>query len=177
MLHHVRHLKDRCTDFLEYLPQNGEVAELGVHKGDFAEFILRVNKPRILHLVDIWPLHRMLRNGDEYITGALALSYVHERFAVEIEEGRVVIHHCDILNAKLSGLDWVYLDAFHRYYQTSKQLQACERFVKEDGYICGHDYDWSDDDFGVRRAVDEFDWVLDAVTSESICKSFILARV
>ena len=45
----------QVRDFLlKLLPQNSIGAEIGVHKGDFSEEILRDVRPNELHLIDPW---------------------------------------------------------------------------------------------------------------------------
>jgi|TARA_B100001964_G_C14052503_1_gene517673 hypothetical protein len=41
------------VNMLELLP-NGNVGEIGVAKGDFAELIIKHNNPKKLFLVDVW---------------------------------------------------------------------------------------------------------------------------
>lgn len=57
------------------------------------------------------------------------------------------------------SVDFVYIDANHSYTYVRDDIQTWLPKVKKGGIIGGHDYDWSDAEFGdelaVKRAVDE----------------------
>src|ERR1700722_8165156 len=44
----------RREDFLRRLPSRAVAAEIGVFRGEFTESILKINRPRELHLIDGW---------------------------------------------------------------------------------------------------------------------------
>jgi len=50
----------------------------------------------------------------------------------------------------------VYIDTVHSYEQTKKELEQWTPKLKKEGAICGHDYNLSWYNYGVRRAVDEW---------------------
>ena len=91
-------------DFLfDTLPKGGTVIEVGVFDGDFSERILAINEPAVLYLVDPWftrddgslydgPTQDL--GSKEKATAALEEQYqqVAQRFANEIQSGRVVMH-------------------------------------------------------------------------------------
>jgi len=58
------------------------------------------------------------------------------------------------------SLDWVYIDADHRYENAKADIETWFPKVRKGGIVSGHDYikDYSVSgiDFGVWRAVDEF---------------------
>lgn len=120
---------------LEKLPCNAIVAELGVDEGNFSELIQKINKPKILHLVDVWNSRRYDTNKFEY---------VGNRFASEINEGKIIIHR------KLSTIavddfpdgyfDWIYIDTDHTYKTTKEELETYASKIKDGGFIAGHDY-------------------------------------
>ena len=77
------------TKLLELLPKNGVVAELDVATGCFSSDILDYNKPKQLHLIDIW-------GSDRYNEGLL--DNIKKMFSQEImsEEARIhrkLSHH------------------------------------------------------------------------------------
>jgi hypothetical protein len=188
MLHHDELIRPpHRDDLLLLLPENAVVAEFGVHRGDFAQFIWDVTRPTKLFLVDPWPPDTDLRNGDDVATGTECFDCVRARFAREIERGDVVLirdksgdsapHFANIL------LDWIYLDTTHRHPSTLRELRVLSNLIKPDGLICGHDIDFvshADGTMGVNVSVEQFisetEWKMTHLTCEPICKSFALMR-
>jgi hypothetical protein len=156
-----RHLDD-CrvlpsrSHLLELLPRDGVVAEVGVADGTFSADILTRNRPKALHLMDLWA--SSFSGSDDH-----AFQAIQKRFAAEIEQGRVRVHRqCSwdaIDRLPAASLDWIYIDAGHDYDDVVKDLAAAKRAIKPDGIIAGHDYiKWSSPNgrFGVVEAVNEF---------------------
>jgi hypothetical protein len=166
-LKNCRVLSKREIELLESLPKNGIIAEVGVYLGDFSECILRVNKPKKLYLLDLWP-------------GELTGYYekVCKRFDKEIKAGIVEIIRGDSREVLKSFpdqyFDWVYLDTLHNYEMPSAELEIVQHKVKERGIIAGHDYIKWDYvamvKYGVIEAVNEFcvknDWEFVYLTLE-----------
>lgn len=128
-----RVLPDR-TELLRRLPANGVVAEVGAAFGDYTSEIMAINRPRILHLVDVW-------SSDRYREG---LERIRTRFREELEDGRLVIN-TGLSTERLPDFpdgtfDWVYIDTNHGYPVTWQELLICDAKVKQDGYIAGHDF-------------------------------------
>jgi SAM-dependent methyltransferase len=155
---------------LAILPRGAVCAEVGTWRGDFAERILRVSAPRVLHLVDPWQhrgegTYERALFGGEAGDGQRALDAVYEgvlrRFAEQIDSGQVQVHRQPSAAAAASfpegSLDWVYIDGDHTYDAVKSDLEAYFRAVRPGGYLAGDDYGdpgwWQD---GVTRAVDEF---------------------
>jgi len=140
---------------LDYLPENGVVAELGVDTGIFSESILRICKPKKLHLVDVWATQ-------EYSQTKRIL--VEEKFKEEIESGIVEINlglSVDVgARFKNDYFDWIYVDTNHSYQTTINELETWRPKVKEGGIIAGHDFIVGYWDgmirYGVIEAVYEF---------------------
>jgi len=126
---------------LDLLPKHAVAAEVGVARGGFSQQILARCEPQRLHLIDAWA-----SSGGEY--GPADYQHVTEKFQAHTDSGQVVIHRgwsWDML-AQLpdASLDWVYLDAGHRYDMVSRDLRATRPKMKPVGLICGHDYvKWS----------------------------------
>ncbi len=169
---HIRNLRvvlDRKA-FLHALPKGGIVAEAGVDKGDFSAMILEITRPHRLHLIDIWSSAR-------YHQGLQGV--VRERFAKELDEGRVRIDlglSTDVLATFPDHhFDWIYIDTDHGYKVTAAELAIARRKVKEGGIIAGHDFSTCNYDGGVRygvvEAVHEFcvehHWELILLTHET----------
>lgn len=119
---------------LEALPKGGVVAEVGVAFGDFTKQILMRNKPKKLHLVDMW-------EGERYQAG---LPRVLDRFAAEIASGMINVHR-GYSTERLADFsdgyfDWIYIDTDHTYATTRDELLLAARKVKPTGHIAGHDF-------------------------------------
>ncbi len=146
-------------------PRGGIGAEIGVWKGDFSAYLLRIARPARLHLIDPWHFET---DPDDERVGRRAQSQqnmdamhdqVHRRFAREIERGRVIVHRArsDEAASSLEALDWAYIDGNHTYQGVLDDLTAYYALVRPGGVLAGDDYGmpgwWGD---GVREAVDEF---------------------
>lgn len=116
------------SDFLKLLPKGGVVAELGVEYGLFSKQINEIVKPEKLMLVDIWGNAAVLRQCKENLQSFQNVEYVQT-------DSLQFLHSC-----KAKSLDWVYIDTDHSYELTYKELLASEHAVKDQGFICGHDY-------------------------------------
>jgi Methyltransferase domain len=138
---------------LERLPHGGTVAEIGTLHGDFAREILRIAKPRELHLVDIFIEPRARELADD----PSLKDHVH-------------LHKSDSAEALESFpdayFDWIYIDAQHTYEGVKRDIAAASRKVKSGGFLVFNDYTiWSYIEmqpYGVVPAVNAFciehDW-------------------
>ena len=163
------------------------IAEIGVHRGDFSEEILRAMTPHRLHLIDIWgstgDVNHVIGHQDFY-------PLVTSRFE---NEPKVEIHRSDSVRAAASfenqSLDMVYIDADHSYEAVLADLIAYGPKLRPDGVICGHDFvdlevlrmlkGRKSDKYGVMEAVStfarRFGFKLIALAFE-ITPSFVLVR-
>jgi hypothetical protein len=172
---HVNNCKavlDRLT-LLSMLPKNGNVAELGVDRGRFAERIYEITEPKKLHLIDKF-MH-------DY-----QLPAVTDRFG---NLNNVEIHKTDsVESANLfedEYFDFIYIDTDHSYETTKAELNAFSKKIKSGGFISGHDYFQvgisNGFSYGVMSAVHEFvvinNWQLRAVTLEPLeNQSFLIQK-
>jgi Methyltransferase domain len=146
-------------------PKSGVGAEIGVWKGDFSTYLLRVTRPARLHLIDPWHFET---DPDDSRVGQRAKSqqnmdamhdHVGQRFARQIAGGTVVVHRArsDEVAPTLEPLDWVYIDGNHTYQGVLDDLTAYYALLRPGGALAGDDYGmpgwWGD---GVREAVNEF---------------------
>jgi hypothetical protein len=171
----MRHLQnvqvvDNRQTFLNKLPKNAIVAELGVDKGDFSEFILDITQPKKLHLIDAWDTER-------YHDG-LAVN-VQNKFKNKLDDKTIEIHRgysTDwLVKFDDNYFDWVYIDTNHSYETTAAELAICQYKVKPGGIIAGHDYALGLPGYtfryGVVEAVNEFcvknNWEIIYLTHES----------
>lgn len=156
-------------DLLHLLPKGGEVAEIGVAKGEFSRLILANAKPRKLHLIDLWA-HQAREDyamdGNNADDGEQDRRHqaVLDQFAAEIRDSIVSIHRAYSYDAAQDfadgQLDWIYIDALHSYDEVLSDLRRYKDKVKPDGLILGHDYanHWRAQEmqFGVVEAVNDF---------------------
>jgi hypothetical protein len=165
---------------LASLPVGGVAAELGVDQGDFTQQILEIAKPSHLHLVDSWATTRY--NDDK-------AQRVEQRFAKQIQAGRVSIHRSLSVPAAVqfadASLDWIYIDSSHAYDVTAAELRTYAPKIKPGGLMLGHDYsmgNWVKGfRYGVIEAVHEFcvehDWELRWLTVQRLERpSFAISR-
>jgi hypothetical protein len=161
----------RGREFLvRLLPRKSVGVEIGVHVGDFSDYILRVLRPRELHLIDPWKYeasdtYRQAVYGGKASGGQSELDgrfeAVCRRFQTEVETRRVQIHRgysTDVLAEFADDyFDWVYIDGNHQYEFARRDLELSFQKTKPGGYITGDDYSeggwWAG---GVKKAVDEF---------------------
>jgi len=158
-------------ELLALLPPKSICAELGVAYGVFSQKILKIVRPRELHLIDcVIP---------QDLTDLLT----------RLHDKRIQLHKGDSVEIMSCFpdhyFDWVYIDTSHDYEQTKKELAVARRKVKKNGLICGYDYIRFcyvlSTFYGVIDAVNEFcikyDWEIRYLTNESGCyNSFCLKK-
>lgn len=151
------------------LPHHSVGVEVGVHKGEFSEFLLNSLRPKQLHLIDPWRYEPSAQYDQSWYGGMAEgqaelderFESVQAKFQKEMAAEIVVIHRMDSASAlelfENESLDWVYIDGNHLYEFVLKDLNASLDKVKKGGIISGDDYQpggWWDG--GVIKAVDEF---------------------
>lgn len=138
------------------IPKGGVGAELGVARGLNAVNLLHMTKPNKMHLVDLWDerqdaVGKQGQPGSNHILNKshrASMSHygelVYNIFKEEIVCGQIEIHRTGIrrwlAKQEDNSLDWVYLDASHRYEETSNEIRDCIRTLKDGGLLCGHDF-------------------------------------
>lgn len=119
--------------------KTGVGVEVGVQYGYFSQAILENWKGK-LFCVDIWPDHSVY---------AQAVANLGEERLIRKPSTEAA------LDFKDESLDFVFIDAGHRYDEVKADIEAWFPKVRKGGIISGHDYvEYSD--FGVIQAVDEF---------------------
>jgi SAM-dependent methyltransferase len=153
--------------FLRQMPKHAVCAEIGVFRGEYSREILRIARPRELHLIDgWWTLYgeRFPEFWGEYSDhGRLTTRQAYDETVAAISEHPgAKIHVGDDLEILATFpdayFDWVYLDSSHLYEHTLKELALLKRKVKSDGIIVGDDFteDPSDCNHGCAVAIREF---------------------
>lgn len=158
-------LRDRRNILNIQRGRGGVVGEIGVWKGEFSTSILRIMRPRKLHLIDPWAFEskypsRMYGGGKAKNQGdmdRIALS-VYKRFK---DTPNVIIHRepSSVALPKFndSYFDWIYIDGNHSYEFVLADLRMCMTVTRSGGVIAGDDLMWRRrEGYPVRRAVSDF---------------------
>jgi len=154
---------------LELMPKGSTCAEIGVWQGDFSKTILKVTKPKELHLIDPWTYEpnypKMFLWGFKEGGTQGKMDEMYNSVVSKFKDKKnVVIHRGNSQNVMReftnNFFDWVYIDDNHRYEFVKNDLIKSFYKVKNSGFISGDDYDWGNDDVSqnkhVKDAVDEF---------------------
>jgi hypothetical protein len=174
------------TSLLKFLP-NGICAEIGVAKGKFSQSILKTLAPEKLFLIDSW------ENFDlGYVDYNMVDQTSHDDRYFSVVDKFKDFKNVEILRKRsIEGLntfpdnffDWVYIDADHSFDGCYNDLITAHPKIKQNGYICGHDYladGKIQDGFGVNEAVHkfikEFNYKLIFLTCEDDFKSYVLCQ-
>lgn len=151
---------------LQHVPKDGVGAEIGVFRGHFSEVLLEHLKPRKAYFVDPWTLcGDYFGWGADYTNENALPTAVAKQDAIWRTERFVRTERrfietffpvgADQIEEKL---DWIYLDASHKYEDTLAELEAAEKLLKPRGILFGDDW-WPDPNgmhFGVFQAVSRF---------------------
>lgn len=138
----------------------GTAMELGVFRGEFAG-----------HFLGGWPGKRYVavdrylptddcnsRDGWSKADRQLDRELAHAKLARFERRGVLEWKELDTIEAieaePVESLDFVYIDAGHRYWEVRQECFAAWERVKPGGIVAGHDYAW--DLPTVVRAVNEF---------------------
>jgi hypothetical protein len=159
--------KDDREWLLKRLPKHAVCAEIGVFEGRFSELILRITRPKKLHLIDPWKYEADPAYAGSFMGGAKGQSQqrmdrMYETVVKVFKSKRVEVHRqasgaCSLLFPD-NYFDWIYIDGNHQYEFVKEDLESYFPKVKSGGLIAGDDYGrgpnhWSKD--GVKHAVDE----------------------
>lgn len=128
-------------------------AEIGVYKGDNAEFILDILQPTMLYLIDPW--NNFLDTDSNEVIGYTHYIETQERLKLYGNK-RLIKKTSEEANKLFNNeeLDFVYIDADHHYEVVKNDLNIWYPKVKKGGVLSGHDYHKSMID--VVNAVNEF---------------------
>jgi hypothetical protein len=137
-------------------------AEIGVERGKFANHLLKNNPQLKLYGIDAWKTYKNY-DGLPDISQE-RLSYYYKEARERLKSYNIQLVQDLSINAVKrfadESLDFVYIDANHRYEFVTEDIQAWSKKVKKGGMVAGHDYldnPKEDINYGVKKAVDE--WV------------------
>jgi hypothetical protein len=133
---------------LEFAAPGGTGAEIGVFRGHYSEVLLERLKPRKLYLIDPWEKMGEYFTWSDAYTNFKRLPTRVARRDAQLRAARFaqteVVFVEDFFPAcrpKIADpLDWIYLDASHRFDETLAELRACAAMTKPGGLIMGDDF-------------------------------------
>jgi len=152
---------NRLAMLKHFAPADSIGAEIGVFRGDFAALILAHVKPRKLYLLDMWQTwadpdyaQKVAASNNDLASSAaraggpdtdpaewLAIfQHLQTRFPPPTTELHRGISWQLVAQLPCNSLDWVYIDADHRYCACTRDLEASWLAVQPGGYIMGHDF-------------------------------------
>lgn len=142
-------------------------AEIGVERGWFAKKICQVNPKLKLFGVDSWKLYRDYDGFPSFSQAKLDRYYVKAKEALKPYNVKLVKAFSVDAAKKFvnESLDFVYIDANHRYEYSIADIREWSKKVKKGGLVAGNHYHnglsvdtgGMQTNYGVKRAVDE--WV------------------
>jgi hypothetical protein len=134
-------------NLLNYLPQEGVVAEIGVKRGKYAKKILELSNPKLLYLIDPWDNEKgdyIKSNCDTLEKMSKHYKNTLKDFERSIKNGKVKVikdfSYNVFSNFSNSYFDWIYIDGHHHYDDVYRDLTNFSPKVREDGLIIGHDF-------------------------------------
>ncbi len=180
---------------LDFMPQNGIVAELGVALGSFSEKIIRTLQPKMFYAIDLFELEKFptlweMQTVDVF-NGKTHEEFYAEKFESEISNGIVHLKKglsWDIL-AEFQDLffDVIYIDAGHTYDSVKKDAALASRKIKHDGFLIFNDYIMFDyivnEPYGVVQVVNElcvhenFEMIYFALQQHMFCDVVLRRKV
>jgi len=136
----------------------GRGVELGVFRGDYSEILLDTWDGNVLFSIDEW------RPVDGPGFRNTAKSHLG-RYGYAINRLKKFGHRSTVVRAESSEgaklfsektVDFVYIDAGHRYEQVKRDIKLWSPLIKKGGWLCGHDWFGGErEGVGVTKAVME----------------------
>lgn len=164
-MHQVHDTRQDLAEILE-VPSNPNIMEIGVFDAGFSKVLLKTFKPNMLYLVD--PFQGDISSGDQdgndvrTFKGDQLYKDVCTLFRDDRNVSILKTFSKEMSMLTDSSLDLVYLDGDHSYEGCKSDLAMAFDKVKQNGWICGHDFMMNHAktsnvyDFGVKSAVMEF---------------------
>lgn len=144
----VEGLVDLINDVNNHFNKTITMIEVGSYIGESTLLFNNGLKPLELHCVDMWGV------TDKYTESEI--SQAENIFdMITCHNGNIIKHksHSRDKNLDIPKVEFVYIDASHKYDDVKADIQFYLPYIKKDGIISGHDY--SNKFEGVIRAVKE----------------------
>ena len=119
-------------------------AEIGVMRGKYSEVLCKSNPGVKLYAIDAWEDYSDFTDFNRYPNVAKILSEMYEQTV-----RRLALFNCEIIKKtsmeavkdfKDGSLDFVYIDANHRYEYVLEDIDAWTKKVRKGGIVAGHDF-------------------------------------
>jgi len=136
-------------------------AEVGVFAGVLSSSLLSAHKGLILIMIDAW---RSLPHKADLLYSKFGPKDWERTMSEALKntffaQSRRIIMPLTSAEAagliKDASLDFVYIDGNHQFEYVSEDIKAWLPKVKKGGRLCGHDYTFAQNHWGVKKAVDE----------------------
>jgi len=145
--------------------RGGIIAEIGVARGDFSEFLIETLRPELFVGFDIFRMHEYPENwgipSEILFDGKTHLEFYRDRFnnkgaQVLIEVGPSAVKLAEYPD---EHFDMIYIDADHAYDGVKQDAQVASQKLKRNGVLIFNDYIMFDHfgnvPYGVVQAVNE----------------------
>ena len=158
--------RSHLGEFYQEHYQTGVGAEVGCLRGEFSLTLSKSYKGKIL-AIDSFDEHEGIAYDKSFVLTPFYMKGIEKTCREKLKRTK-----CEIIKGYSTevaktipdeSLDWVFIDADHRYESTKADLEAWFPKVRKGGVISGHDYKHftvptpsGDYVFGVIKAVDEF---------------------
>jgi hypothetical protein len=171
-------------EFLQCLPKNGIIAEIGVEKGNYSSILLHYLNPAKFYLIDCWEQQDPLIYGDRKNLATEIQEKIYQKIQAHFgSDPRVEILRTYSEKAaeqfKEEFFDLIYIDANHSYEAVKQDIAAWWPKLKKGGILAGHDY-LIFEPFGVVPAVNEFlhaqGLYFSALTTEDYFESWAIQK-
>jgi Methyltransferase domain len=135
-------------DMLLQLPivKAGKIAEVGVMRGDFSEFMINTLRPRRFVAFDLFTAHTVPQiwgiPSSQVFDGLTHLDYYRRRFA---RLGDLIVTEPGPSRDTLpkyanGGFDLIYIDAGHDYESVRIDAELSARMINDSGFLVFNDY-------------------------------------
>lgn len=152
-------------DIIEKLPDNSIFVEVGVWKGRSISYAVveSINKNKNIKFYAVDTFKGSPGEPQIMANGSVVNKTLYDEFISNIESIKdhiITYKKSSVQAAKLfedNSIDFVFIDASHKYENVKKDLLAWLPKIKKGGFIGGHDYASPSDhpDHGVYIAVNE----------------------
>lgn len=148
-------LTEHCVGLVPHKPF---IAEVGVFQGKFSETLLDLFKPTRFFLIDTFGVDDHI---DKLFTAEEHFDYIQKKFVDKDVFFFIKGFSWDGLNYLTdNSLDYIYIDADHRYDSVKMDIEAAYRKLKSGGILQFNDYCtfslYENLFYGVLNAVNEF---------------------